>query len=363
MATKAIAHTDPIFAASFSELIKNLRTVFGTKDGQPFVIAGSGTLCWDQVSANLVEAGEKVLLLSCGYFGDRFMDCLETYGAKVDCLRSEIGYSCDFDQVAKQLESQAASGSPYKLVAASHVDTSSGVVLDVERLCKLVKEKSPSTLVVVGSVCAAACEDLQFDNWGVDVVFTASQKALGCPPGVAVTVASQRALQVVNNRSTPIPAYYVNWQRWLPIMEAYENKAPKYFATPCVQTIMALNVSVRNIVSYGVEDYLKLHRESSAKFTDGLKKLGLKIIPQSEDVRSHAMSAVWLPEGVKLTDLVPRMAARGVTISGGIFTGHATEYFRIGHMGLVSNDPSLGFLEKTLTALKDSLVDAGYNCA
>ncbi|KAJ1884217.1 hypothetical protein LPJ81_007130, partial [Coemansia sp. IMI 209127] len=218
--TPATAHTDPKFVEAFGQVIEMMRDVVVTKTAQPFVIAGSGTLGWDQTAANLLEAGDNALVLSNGYFGEGLADCLETYGANVTRLRAEPGNRQKLAQVA-----QALRATKYKIVTISQVDTSTGVLGDVKGVAELVREHSPDTLVVVDGVCATAAERLYFDAWGVDVVITASQKALGCPPGVSVVVVSQKALGVLKARKTPVAAYYVNWNRWLPVMQSYEDRA------------------------------------------------------------------------------------------------------------------------------------------
>ncbi|PVV00623.1 hypothetical protein BB560_004994 [Smittium megazygosporum] len=341
MSTKATSHMDPRFIASLSELIKNLKVVFGSTSAQPFVIAGSGTLGWDQVAANILEQGDKALVLSNGYFGDGFGDCLKAYGADVTVLNAKIGDSFKLDQVEAELKSKN-----YKIVTVSHVDTSSGVVADVEGVCNIVKRVSPDTRVVVDSVCAAAAERLYMDKWGVDVVIAASQKALGCPPGVSIVIASQRVIDALNQRTS--------------IMQSYEAKKGAYFATPCVQTMMALDVSVRHIVEQGMEEVFSKHEKVSAQFTEAIKRVGLRPVPLDDSLRSNAMSAVWLPEGISYPDLAAKMFSHGIVISGGIFKGYATQYFRIGHMGISATNQSLHNVDATTNALLSSLKELGY---
>ncbi|KAJ2893515.1 hypothetical protein GGI21_005416, partial [Coemansia aciculifera] len=141
--TPATAHTDPKFVEAFGQVIEKLRTVVGTESAQPFVIAGSGTLGWDQTAANLIEAGENVLVLSNGYFGEGLADCMETYGAQVTRLRAEIGNRQPLAEVAQALRAKK-----YKAVTVSQVDTSTGVLGDVKGVCELVRDHSPETLVV-----------------------------------------------------------------------------------------------------------------------------------------------------------------------------------------------------------------------
>ena len=94
-----------------------------------------------------------------------------------------------------------------------------------------MKKHSPKTLVAVDAVCAVASEEIRFDDWGLDLVISATQKGIGAPPGLSVVLASKRAIETFEKRSTPIPGYYISWKKWLPIMKAYEEGRAAYFAT------------------------------------------------------------------------------------------------------------------------------------
>ncbi|KAJ2844343.1 hypothetical protein IWW36_005225 [Coemansia brasiliensis] len=356
--TPATAHTDPVFVEAFGQVIEMLRTVVGTKTAQPFVIAGSGTLGWDQSAANLVEAGENVLVLSNGYFGEGLADCMETYGAQVTRLRAEPGQRQQLAQVAQALRAKK-----YKLVTVTQVDTSTGVLGDVKGVAELVREHSPETLVVVDGVCATAAERLYFDAWGVDVVITASQKALGSPPGISVVVASQKALGVLKARQTPVPAYYINWNRWLPIMKSYEDRAAKYFATPCVQAIFALNTSLKEMLSDGgMESVFAAHERTAARVRSAVHKWGLETVAAAPELCSNAMTAVWLPASIQAADLLPKLKARGVVAAGGILAGQAHRYFRLGHMGISATRDN-GNVDAMLKAAAEALEECGHSVA
>lgn len=201
------------FVKTFSETLKMLRKLFQTEDpkAQPFVISGSGTLGWDQVAANLVEPGDDVLVLHTGYFADSFADCFETYGSKVTQLKAAIGERPQLDEVEKALKEKK-----YKAITITHVDTSTGVLSEIEHVSKLVHKVSPETLVVVDGVCSVGSEEIQFDNWGIDCVLTASQKGIGCPAGLSIVMASGRAIDRFNSRSVPPNSYFGSWKNWLP---------------------------------------------------------------------------------------------------------------------------------------------------
>lgn len=207
------SHVGPPFVATFGESLSMLRKLFQTSDptSQPFIVSGSGTLGWDMVAANLAERGEEVLVLHTGYFADSFADCFEAYGVKATQLKAPIGDRPQLADVEKALKEKK-----YKLITVTHVDTSTGVLSEIKSLSELVHRVSPETLVVVDGVCSVGCEEIRFDDWGIDVVLTASQKAIGCPPGLCIMVCSGRAIEVFKNRKTPPSSYFASFKNWLP---------------------------------------------------------------------------------------------------------------------------------------------------
>ena len=190
-----------------------LRKLFQTSapSSQPFVISGSGTLGWDFVSANLAERGEDVLVLHTGYFADSFADCFETYGVRATQLKAPIGDRPQLDAVENALKEKK-----YKLLTVTHVDTSTGVLSEVRALSELVHRVSPETLIVVDGVCSVGCEEIRFDEWGLDVVLTASQKAIGCPAGLCIFMCSGRAIETFQSRNSPPASYFASMKNWLP---------------------------------------------------------------------------------------------------------------------------------------------------
>jgi len=355
MSTPSTSHVAPNFINEFGEALELVRKVVQTKNGQPFIIAGSGTLGWDMTASNIVEAGEDVLVLNTGYFGDRFGECLEIYGAKVTQVRAPIGDRPSLDEVREALKAKN-----YKLITITHVDTSTSVLQNVKEIAAVVREVSPSTLIAVDGVCSVGSEELRMDDWGIDVVMTASQKALGCPPGLCVLVASERAIATFSKRKTVVPNYYGGWSRWLPIMQNYEARKPSYFATPSVQLICALRVSLQQIVAEGLDNRFAMHVKASNKIKDALAKWGLKILPVSRDKASNSLTAVYYDDSVAGTDLLPKIGARGVVVAGGLHRDCAAKYFRIGHMNISVTQPDRGHIDATLSAIESALKECGY---
>jgi alanine-glyoxylate transaminase/serine-glyoxylate transaminase/serine-pyruvate transaminase len=192
-----------------------LRKLFQTSDpaSQPFVLSGSGTLGWDLVAANLVEPGEDVLVLGTGYFSDGFADCLNVYGANVTELKAPVGGRPQLPDIEKALSEKK-----YKMITVTHVDTSTGVLSELEKLSALVHTASPETLLIVDGVCSVACEDIAFDEWGLDGVITASQKAIGCPAGLSISMFSGRAMRAFQGRKAPPASYFASMKNWVPSM-------------------------------------------------------------------------------------------------------------------------------------------------
>ncbi|EGW30540.1 uncharacterized protein SPAPADRAFT_143334 [Spathaspora passalidarum NRRL Y-27907] len=328
MSTPSQAHTSPEFIATFQSVLKNLRKLFKSTNPktQAYVLSGSGTLGWDIAASNLLTAGDDVLVLSTGFFSDSFADCLRIYGAEVDVVTAKVGDVVPLDQVKAKLSEKS-----YKAITITHVDTSTSVVSDVEAISKLVKQVSPETLIIVDGVCSIGVEDLEFDQWGIDFVLTASQKAIGVPAGLSILYASERALDIALNKKET--TYFASLKRWTPVMQSYESGKGAYFATPAIQTITALRASLDEILSEPLDARFAKHEQVSTEFKNAVNKLGLQILPVSRDVAAHGLSAVYFPEGIDGNELLKKLAQKGFTVAGGIHKQLVGKYFRVGHMG------------------------------
>lgn len=343
------SHIAPDFIEAFGQALERLREVFLCPDGQPFVVAGSGTLSMDLAGANLVEPGDRVLVVNTGYFGDRFGTLLERYGAQVTHVRAPVGASPSLAEVEKALRQN-----DFKLLTITHVDTSTGVLADVQGLASLARQYG--ALCVVDGVCSVAGEELRMTEWGVDLALTASQKAISVPPGLALVVAGPRAMTAFRQRRTPVANYYADWDNWLPIMEAYEERRPAYFGTPPVNLIWALNVSLGQILGEGMTARFQRHRALGRACQRAIAALGLGQVPLKAQDAAHTMTAPRYPAGITAADLLPRVKAAGAILAGGLHPEIKAEYFRIGHMG----PTNLGDLLATIGALETGLAACGY---
>ena len=343
------SHVAPNFIGVFGQALERLRQVFLCPGGQPFVIAGTGTLAMDIAAANLVEPGDRALVVNTGYFGDRFAAILERYGAAVtQVCAPNVGDAPTLADVEAALKRDR-----YKLMTVTHVDTSTAVRTEVKGLAAL--GRAHEVLVVVDGVCAVAGEEMRQDDWGIDLALTASQKAIGVPPGLALVLAGPRALDAFRRRQAPVGNYYADWTNWLPIMEAYEARRPAYFGTPPVNLIYALNVSLGQILAEGLDARFARHRRLSDAMKAAVAALGLKQVPVSPDKAANTMTAPYFPDGVDAS-VLGHIGAAGVLLAGGLYPAIRTRYFRIGHMGAVTASDVLS----TVGAIETGLAKVGY---
>jgi alanine-glyoxylate transaminase/serine-glyoxylate transaminase/serine-pyruvate transaminase len=274
----------------------------------------------DMAVCNLLQPGERVLVLDHGTFGARMADIARRYGGEVSVLTAPPGEVVALDALRAALVQR-----PVKLVAVTQVDTSTGVIADVRGVAALAREHG--ALCVVDGVCATGGAEFRQDAWDVDVCFTASQKAMGVPPGLALLMFGPRALEAFRARNTPVANYYGDLGNWLPIMQAYQERRPAYFATPPVNLIYALDESVRQILAQGMEARFQWHARVGAAFRAMAHALGLRSVPVSDAVAAPTLSALYYPDGLGAPWLA-RVKKRGVVLAG--FPQIRERYFRIG---------------------------------
>ncbi|MFT7072307.1 pyridoxal-phosphate-dependent aminotransferase family protein [Patiriisocius sp. Uisw_017] len=343
------SHVAPDFIEIFGKSLELMRAVWKSPKGQPFIISGTGTLAMDMAAANLIELGDRVLVISTGYFGKRFKDILDRYGANTTILEAPIGEVVSLDAIEKELKQ-----GQYKFLTITHVDTSTGILVDPKPIAHLAKKYN--VLSILDGVCSVAGEELKQDEWELDVVLTASQKAIGVPPGLALLMASEKAMQVWENRKTPVSNYYADWNNWLPIMRAYEERRPSYFGTPAVNLIVALETSLKIICKEGIDQRVKRHQNLAKSFRAGIASLNLEILPKTNTIAANTLSAVYYPEGINGTSLSATMVESNVIIAGGLLPEIKPSYFRIGHMGSVSSNDLIA----VLSALERALIELGH---
>ncbi|CAA7600990.1 2-aminoethylphosphonate-pyruvate transaminase [Acididesulfobacillus acetoxydans] len=347
LAAETWAHTDPRFVSVFANSLKLTKQLFNT-DGEVFVIAGSGTLAMEMAVVNVLAPGEKLLVISQGYFGDRFVPLAQTHGIQVETLQAEWGQQVDPGAVADKLARES-----FKAVTLTHVDTSTGVVADLAALVPIIKRSG--ALLILDGVCAAAAldEDMQKEygapDYKIDLVLTGSQKAIGVPPGLAIVAFGPRALAAREARGL-VGGYYVDIKNWLPIME----NPGRYYATPPVNMIYAFNRGMEIVMKEDLPRRYRRHEALGKAVRAALSTYGMKPLA-SEQAAAPTLTCFLYPEGVDDLAFRRALAAKGVVIAGAL-ASLAGKAFRIGHMGNVTGE----MFSQAIRLMGETLTEMGH---
>jgi alanine-glyoxylate transaminase / serine-glyoxylate transaminase / serine-pyruvate transaminase len=339
LAAATVSHVGPDMVADTRTALENLKKIVFCAEGEPFIIAGAGTLAMEIALLNVVGPGDRVLVLSQGYFGDRMGQICQGYGMDHDLIRSPWGQVIEPRELAEALRARR-----YDVVVCTHADTATGACAPIREYADAVRGQA---LFIVDGVCATGGIEERMDDWGIDVILTAAQKCFGAPPGLAIDVFSPRAM--AKRRSLDrLPAYYADILRWLPVM-----KEPlRYFSTPCVNETRAFAEATRIMMEEGMAARFARHARTGEAVRTGLKALGFGIFA-AETCRADTLSVVLYPEGLDDAAFRSLLAQNGVVVAGGLGET-AGRVFRMGHMGNLSEaqiDFAFDAMERTLTAL------------
>jgi aspartate aminotransferase-like enzyme len=343
MAAAMINHRGEEFGQTLLEVLGGLQQIFRT--ASPillFTASGSGGL--EAAVTNVLSPGDRVLALSCGHFGERFAAIAATFGAAVVKEEVEWGRGIDPQQVREALHRHGG----IKAVLVTHNETSTGVANDLRAIAEVVRPSG--ALLLVDAVSSLGAIDLWTDAWGLDVVVTASQKALMGPPGATFLSVSPRAWEAA--KLSRMPKHYFSFAQARDAVTATHAYSP---FTPAVPVIFALHVSIAMILDAGVDAHLAHHRRLAQTTREGITALGLSLFAQPSRA-SDAVTAIRLPRGVDGKELLRRLRTQhGVVLAGG--QGRLEkEIFRIGHMGYVQEEQIVA----ALGALKRVLAELGY---
>ncbi|NLN47981.1 MAG: alanine--glyoxylate aminotransferase family protein [Clostridiales bacterium] len=337
MGRETVAFGDPDFVKDFKELVEDLKVLFKCS-GEVFVVAGTGTMGMEMAIVNTLKKGDNLLIVSHGFFGDRFIELCKRKGLNADILSSEWGDIVPVEKIAEKLKEKK-----YAAITVTHVDTSTGVSAPVAEIGELMK-KHPETLYIVDGVCSTAGEPEYVDDMGIDVLLTGTLKAFGVAPGLTMIWASKKAME---KRRTlgDISEYYIDFDKWLPIMK----DPSKYYATPAVNMVWALKESVRMIKEEGIENRYARHKKTGRAMQKAIEGLGFKILAKPEN-RAVTLSDVIYPEGIDDAKFRGLLAEEVIIVAGGLGPW-AGKMFRLGHMGNIDKHDMISVIATIERAL------------
>lgn len=338
LALPVLNHRGPEFRAVLAECVSALRRIFGTRR-DVLLFGSSGTGAMEAALANVLDAGDSVLILDNGQFGERFAAIAGIMGAHVDRLEVPWGEAPDPAAVAAKLRA-----SNYRAVVCVHNESSTGVLADLAGIGAVVR-RTPS-LLVVDSVSGVGGVEMRMDEWGVDVLVAASQKALMCPPGLAFAAVSEKAERVVD-AACGVPRFFFDFRR----MSASLIKGETPF-TPPVSLVLALREALAMIEEEGLAAVLERHRRLSAALRDGCVALGLPMFPTAP-MLSPTVTAACVPAGLDGATIVRHMHTRYRTVIAGQRTKLSGRIIRFGTMGFVDAGDILTDLYHLECTLRD----------
>lgn len=286
MATPLVGHLDPFFLVLMDEIKLLLQTVMRTKNELTLAISGTGSAGMETVLVNLIEPGDAVVIGVNGVFGGRMCDVAERAGAVVHRVDAEWGKIVDPQQLSDAIRRVKP-----KLVAIVHAETSTGVRQPIEELGKIAHDAG--ALFVVDAVTSLGGIDLRVDDWGIDAIYSGTQKCLSCPPGLSPVSFSPRAQEVIKNRKKKCQSWYLD----VSMLNAYWGAERVYHHTAPITMLYALRESLRLVVEEGLEARFARHKANHEFLKEGLKPLGIDFIVDPEH-RLPELNAIRVPSGI-----------------------------------------------------------------
>ena len=346
-----IGYLDPDFMLILDEVRELLQLVYQAENANTLAISGTGTAGMEAGLSNLLEPGDTVVMCIYGFFCERMVDMATRFGANVVPLRADWGKAFPEEMLEDELKKHA----DVKLVTAIHAETSTGVRQPMDGIARIAKEHD--ALLMVDAVTSLGGNEVAFDAWDADYAYSATQKCLGCPPGMSPIAVSDRALKVIRQREQSPVSWYLdlellgNYWGWEG-QRAYHHTAP-------VSMILALREGLRLALSEGLAERFERHTTNARALVAGLEALGLECVVPAEH-RLAQITVVSIPDGID--DMLVRqrlLRGYGIEIGGGLgdFAG------KVWRVGLMGESSKAEYVLALLSALETVLPEFGYEVA
>ena len=347
MARPTIGHLDPAFVSMMDEVKVMLKYAFQTENELTFPVSAPGSAGMETCFVNLVEPGDKVIVCQNGVFGGRMKENVERSGGTAIMVQDDWGKPVD----PQKLEDALKANPDAKLVAFVHAETSTGVQSDAKTLCDIAHRHD--CLVIVDAVTSLGGSPLKVDEWGIDAIYSGSQKCLSCTPGLSPVSFSLAVQEKIRNRKTRVQSWFLD----LNLVMGYWGEGAKraYHHTAPINPLYALHESLVMLKEEGLTQSWERHQQNHESLKAGLEAMGLTFLVDKE-YRLPQLNAVTIPEGVDEAEVRKRLLNEyGLEIGAGL-GALAGKVWRIGLMGYSSNPKNVLFclsaLDKVLTDLQ-----------
>lgn len=332
LARPTIGHLDPAFVGMMDELKTLLRQTFRTQNPLTMPVSAPGSAGMEMCFVNLVEPGDEVVVCINGVFGGRMKENVERAGGKPIVVQGTWGRAVDPEQVESALRQHPKA----RILAFVHAETSTGASSDAKALAEIAHQHE--CLTIVDTVTSLGGSRVEVDAWGLDAVYSGSQKCLSCTPGLAPVTFSERALEKVRNRKTKVQSWFLD----LNLVMGYWSGEQKrtYHHTAPVNALYALHESLVMLSEEGLEQAWQRHHHHHLALRAGLEALGLELmVPESE--RLSQLNSVTVPAGIDEAAVRARLLRRYNLEVGAGLGDLAGKIWRIGLMGYSSRPANI----------------------
>lgn len=340
-ARPTVGHLDPLFVGMMDEVKSLLQYAFQTANPMTVALSAPGSAGMEACFVNLVEPGEKVIVCRNGVFGERMRQNVVRLGAVPVLVDSPWGQPVDPDAVESALKANPDA----RFLAFVHAETSTGALSDAKTLCALAKRHG--CLSIVDAVTSLGGVELRVDEWGVDAVYSGSQKCLSCVPGLSPLSFSPAAVDKLQGRQSPVPSWFLDQTL---VMAYWGGGKRSYHHTAPVNALYALHESLRQLAGEGLEAAWRRHRDMHLILRDGLEKLGLRFVVDAA-ARLPQLNAVYIPEGIDDAATRNRLLQEYNLEIGGGLGDLAGKAWRIGLMGYGARRENVALCLKALESV------------
>ena len=348
MTTPMLGYLDTEFVQVMDDTVGLLRQVFGTENRLTLPVSGTGTAGMEAALANVVEPGDGIVVGVKGYFGERIADIAARCGGVVTKIEAEWGTHLPAEKIAEAV----ATVSTPKLVALVHGETSTGVLQPLKDAVEIAHQNG--ALFLADCVTSLGGQPVDMDALGIDIAYSCTQKCLAGPPGLSPISFSDRAVEVIRNRKTPIQSFYLD----MTLLENYwHGEKRSYHHTVSISLIYALREALRVVLEEGLGVRYKRHVHNARALLAGAKAIGLQPVAE-EGYRAPMLTTLRIPDGIDDATIRTRLIADyGIEIGAGlgVFAGKA---WRIGLMGESSSEKNVMLV---LSALEKLLIASGHS--